>query len=85
MSSTVLTIAIARDPERMVDSHFIRKCVVLASSTDDQKERASSLGMVSEGWGAVPAGRHHWAFVQCHTKYVAGLIAEMRQNRWLLG
>src|ERR1700733_15428180 len=51
MTSTALTIAIARDPKHMVHSHFIRKCVVPVSSTDYQKERASSLGMVSEGWG----------------------------------
>jgi transposase len=56
MSSTALTIAIARDPKRMVHSRFIRKCVVPVSSTDDQKERASSLTNVSPCLIGIEAG-----------------------------
>jgi hypothetical protein len=84
MSSTALTIAIARDPKRMVHSRFIRKCVVPVSSTDDQKERAGAhlrwVWFRRAGALFLPAVTIRRTSRR-HTKYAAGLIAEMRQNR----
>src|ERR1700733_9415174 len=73
MTSTALTIAIARDPKHMVHSHFIRQCVVPYRCRALMIRRRAHLRWVwfRRAGGAFPAGRHQSAYVQmphqiCH-------------------